>query len=148
LFISPEKGKPLLMLSMSYGLLIAVNSADPTEHTFTLFGKIKGRCEKDLLALPESDPSYGALHVYNVRSGWMDPPEHHRSRPFLRKYVTDGTLGPIFRVLVPSAVTPTGELSKVMLDLAIGDGKPLQGPGIEANGRTVRSSAIRRIGAL
>jgi len=129
---------------------VSGEGADPTEKTLTLFGKIKGRAEAALLALPSS-PAFGALRVYNVRPGYVDPPVHHRPRTFVKKFFVDNAVGPAFRFLMPSMVSPTGALSKVLVDLATGDGNALQaeqGSGIEANGRTVRSVAIRRLGGL
>ena len=61
----------------------------------------------------------------------------------------DNAVGPALRLLMPSQVSPTGALSKVLADLATGDGNALQaGRGIEANGRTVRNVAMRRLGGL
>lgn len=60
----------------------------------------------------------------------------------------DNAVGPALRLLMPSQVSPTGALSKVLADLATGDGNALQGRGIEANGRTLRNVAIRRLGGL
>jgi len=54
----------------------------------------------------------------------------------------------MFRTLTPSHTSPTGLLSQVLVDLATGDGQPLSGDGIEANGRTLRNTAIRRLGIL
>jgi len=127
---------------------VSGEGADPTEKTFTLFGKIKGRTEAALLALP-STPAYSALRVYNVRPGYVDSLEHYRPRSVLKK-AADFVIAPSLRLLLPSQVSPTGVLSKVLVDLATGDGNALQesGSGIEAGGRTVRSIAIRRLGEL
>jgi len=126
---------------------VSGEGADPTEKTYTLFGKIKGRTEKELLSLP-STPPYSALRVFNVRPGYVDPPVHQRPRTVVKKLL-DGTLAPVFRLTIPNMVSPTGMLSKVLVDLATGDGNALpveKGNGIEADGRTLRSSAIRRLG--
>jgi len=125
---------------------VSGEGADPTEKTFTLFGKIKGRTEKDLLALPSTDP-YSTLRIFNVRPGLVDPPKFHRPRPMAKKIFLDSALAPAMRLFVPSQVSPTGELSKVLVDLATGDGNPLEGAGIEAEGRTLRNSAVRRLAA-
>jgi len=122
-------------------------SADPTEKTYTLFGKIKGRTETALLSLP-STLAYSALRVYNVRPGYVDPPKHHRPRSIMTKILVEHVLAPALRLLLPSQVSPTGPLSKVLVDLATGDGNALKvtpEAGIEADGRTVRSVAIRRL---
>jgi len=129
---------------------VSGEGADPTEKTFTFFGKIKGRAEAALLALP-STPAYAALRVYNVRPGYVDPHEHHRPRTAIKKLLVDQALAPVLRQLMPSQVSPTGTLSRVLVDLATGDGNALQaekGSGIEDGGRTVRSLGIRRLGEL
>ncbi|KAI8918452.1 hypothetical protein DFJ77DRAFT_428518 [Powellomyces hirtus] len=121
---------------------VSGEGADPTEKSFMLFGKVKGRAEKDLLALPESAPELAPLRIFNVRPGYVDP---SRTQQFY-KTAMNAALAPVMRVLAPSMVSPVGELSKVLVDLATGDGTALEGSGIEAAGRTVRSSAIRRLG--
>ncbi|EPQ56295.1 hypothetical protein GLOTRDRAFT_40087 [Gloeophyllum trabeum ATCC 11539] len=121
---------------------VSGEGADPTEKTYTLFGKIKGRAERTLLGL-----SLPSLNVYNVRPGLVTPPHPDRPRSAAKKVFIDGLMRPLFGAVAPGLVTPVGELSKVLVDLATGDGKPLPaGEGIEAGGRTVRSSAIRRLG--
>src|SRR5216117_2569804 len=123
--------------------MVFLYSADPTEKSFLLFGKIKGRTETALLALP-STPAYNALRIYNVRPAYVDPPEHHRPRTVVKKFVEESVLAPVFRRLMPNQISPTGILSKVLVDLAIGDGNALpeeKGNGIEAGGRTLRNVA-------
>ncbi|KDQ20965.1 hypothetical protein BOTBODRAFT_81707, partial [Botryobasidium botryosum FD-172 SS1] len=123
---------------------VSGEGADPAEKSFTLFGKVKGRTEKELLGL-QSTPEYGTLRIYNVRPGLVDPPEFHRPRSLMQRVFVDRAVAPALRMLIPSQVSPTGQLSKVLVDLATGDGSPLpDGKGIEAEGRTVRSLAIRR----
>ncbi|KZT20106.1 hypothetical protein NEOLEDRAFT_1101321 [Neolentinus lepideus HHB14362 ss-1] len=119
---------------------VSGEGADPSEKTFTLFGKIKGRAEKHLLALP------APLRVYNVRPGYVTPPNPARPRSAAAKILVDCLLGPVFKALAPGSVSPTSELSRVLVDLATGDGAPLkEGLGVEAGGRTLRSSGIRRL---
>ncbi|KAI9750793.1 MAG: hypothetical protein M4579_006314 [Chaenotheca gracillima] len=128
---------------------VSGEGADPTEKTFTMFGKIKGRTEKELLALPASAPAYAPLRSYNVRPGYVDP--ELRYRPLsVTKRTLEFVIAPILRTLLPSQVSPTAILSKTLVDLATGDGGPIvpkEGQsGIEAEGRTVRSAAIRWLG--
>jgi hypothetical protein len=123
-------------------------SADPTEKTFTLFGKIKGRAELALRALP-SAPSHSALRVFNVRPGFVDPSPHdEREHSALRRFALAVAV-PLFRNLAPARVSPADVLAKVMVDLAIGDGEPVApGVGIEDEGHTVRCIGVRKIGGL
>ncbi|KAH0559018.1 hypothetical protein GP486_004371 [Trichoglossum hirsutum] len=123
---------------------VSGEGADTTEKTFTFFGRIKGRAERDLLSLPTSDPSLSSLRIFNVRPGYVEPsPLRGRSFPYK---VADCTLLPVMRRLSPGRVTPGGVLAKVLTDLATGDGEPLTGSGVEAEGRTLRSPGIRRLG--
>ncbi|KZV83779.1 hypothetical protein EXIGLDRAFT_655739 [Exidia glandulosa HHB12029] len=124
---------------------VSGEGADPTEKSFTYFGKIKGRAEAHLLSLPSTSPS---LRVYNVRPGFVDPGSNgwHRNESFLRTSV----MAPLWRVTMPaSLISPTEELAKVLVDLASGDGRAVkEGKGVEAEGRTLRSSVIRRWGEV
>ena len=130
------------MLNSSYGQFLIsddASSADPTERTWTLFGKIKGRAEKALIELPDKSPENAPLRVFNVRPGMVDPPEPHKPEKLFKRIIA-----PIIRPLFPGQTSPTPELSRALVDLALGDGKPLKdAPGIEAGGRTVRSNALR-----
>ncbi|OZJ03817.1 hypothetical protein BZG36_03817 [Bifiguratus adelaidae] len=123
---------------------VSGEGADPTEKTFTLFGKIKGRAEIALLALP-STPDYSALRVYNVRPGFADPSLVGRGSMSHR--AAEVVLAPLLRRFLPNQVSPVGILSKGLVNLATGDGNPLPAASdIEAGGRTLRSAAIRRLG--
>jgi len=129
-------------------IYVSAYGADPHEESFLLYRNIKGRAEGALLELP-SAPVYVALRVYNVRPGYIEPPEFHRPRPLVRKVFMENGLALALKLFMPSLVSPTGPLSKVLVDLATGDGNPLQeiyGNGIEAGGRTVESLAIRLLG--
>ncbi|KAJ6575463.1 hypothetical protein B0H19DRAFT_1128803 [Mycena capillaripes] len=129
---------------------VSGEGADPTEKTFTFFGKIKGRTEVALRALP-STSSYSALRVFNVRPGFVDPaPEDQREKTWTPlKRVGLAVLGPVLRNLSPARVSPADVLAKVLVDLATGDGNPVApGSGIEDDGRTVRCIGVRRLGGL
>ncbi|KAL6306855.1 hypothetical protein BKA93DRAFT_771218 [Sparassis latifolia] len=127
---------------------VSGEGADPTEKTLTFYGKIKGRAELALLALP-STPAYSALRIFNVRPGYVDPPNPNRPTSALRNCVVDSVIVSTLRTLLPGLVTPVGTLGRVLVDLATGDGAALTAAsGIEAGGRTVRSAAIRTLGGL
>ena len=54
---------------------------------------------------------------------------------------------PVFR-LVPSLVSPTRELGKVLTGLAMGDGGELEGKGVLGEGRTVSNVGMRRLAGI
>jgi hypothetical protein len=57
----------------------------------------------------------------------------------------------VLRSLVPSLMSPTRQLGKVLTELAtgeIGEGKPLEGNGVDGEGRTVSNAGFRRLAGL
>lgn len=112
-----------------------------------LFAQIKGRTEKSLLELQEQYPS---LKVFNMRPAGVDSTYQPVIHPFLPKDTNivrkiAPVLFPVMRATLPGHVSPTKELGEFLVDLAMGDGKPLEGPNIEAGGRTISNKAFRRI---
>ena len=113
-----------------------------------LFGRVKGHAEQALLTLPSESP-YASIRPYAVRPAWVDAGKQPEIVPQhvpwgLSKRITEAFVGPMCRVVMPSFVTPTKQLGKLLTDLAIGDGKPMEGKGIE-EGRTIRNIGIRRL---
>ncbi|KIW09195.1 hypothetical protein, variant [Verruconis gallopava] len=110
------------------------------------FGKIKGSAELQLLDLQTKLPT---LKVYSARPCFVDPSHHSeieealkdRRKPFAEKLVP--ALRPLLR-LMPKYVSPTNELGKVLVDLALSDGQELQGEGVE-KGRILENSVLQRL---
>lgn len=127
---------------------ISGEGADPSEKAGQMFARIKGRAEKDLLALAENTPT---LAVYNLRPGMIDPMGERASdrAPSFARDMAERVFGPLSRVLYPSMHTPTAKLAQVSLELVTGDGGPIaDGEGVQADGRTLRNVAIRRLAGL
>lgn len=59
-------------------------------------------------------------------------------------------LAPVMRTMASAYHTPTRDLGRVLTELAMGDGKPLEGKGIEAGseGRTITNVGFRRLAGL
>lgn len=113
---------------------------------------IKGRAEAALLALPK-DPEYKNLRPYSVRPGGVDASQHPEIHQYMPKKgavmkAVEGSLLGAMRVAMKSMVTPTRDLGRVATDLAIGEGGPLEGTGIEDEGRILSNVAIRRIAGI
>ena len=50
---------------------------------------------------------------------------------------------------MPSTMSPTPKLAQVLVQLATGDGQPIAaGKGVEAEGRTLRNTALRAMAGL
>jgi hypothetical protein len=116
------------------------------------FGVVKGRAEAALLALSK-EPTYPNLKPYSVRPGGVDPAAHPEIHDFVPS--RKGLLGlvqktalPVFRATWGAILSPTKELGKIMTDLAMGNGEPLEGKGVEGEGRTVTNAGFRRMAKL
>jgi hypothetical protein len=59
-----------------------------------------------------------------------------------------GALGGVLNVLYKSIMISTDALSKACLALVFGDGKPLEGEGVESEGRVVRYTRLSSMGGL
>lgn len=116
-----------------------------------MFGKVKGQAEAELLELSKQISS---LKVLSVRPGGVDPDLHPEIHPFIPKPAGFTTrvvlpmLRPLFRATWSSMVSPTRELGQVLVDLAMGDGRPLEGKGISGEGRTISNVAFRRLAGI
>jgi hypothetical protein len=113
---------------------------------------IKGLAEASLLALAK-EPDFKNLRPYSLRPGGIDPsnhPEIHKFMPQKKglQKVIEESLVPALRVTLKSMISPTRELGRVATDLASGDGEPLQGKGLEDEGRILSSGAIRRLSGI
>lgn len=117
-----------------------------------LFGRIKGQTEAELLKLSKTNP---LLRAYSLRPGMVDAIAHpeiqpivgERQRPFSYRAMSV-VLAPALRKFQQSQVSPTKGLGKVLTELAMSDGAPLGGEGIEGEGRTIRNTAMRRMAGL
>jgi nucleoside-diphosphate-sugar epimerase len=129
---------------------VSGEGADQTQKARAMFGRIKGRAEKDLVDLASS-VELRDLSVYNLRPAGIDgsgsaaKPDRVVSMPERMA----GWLYPAVKLFAPKWHTPVDSLAKVAIDLAVGSGKPLKvEAGVEADGRTLGNVAIRRLAGL
>lgn len=114
-----------------------------------LFGTVKGRTELAINDLMKSHPS---LRTYSMRPAVVDMSRDPAVQtalathtvPLLLK-MSRPILTPIFRAAVPSFMSPTPWLGKVLTEMAIGDGEKIEGSDVEGDGRIVPNKAARRI---
>lgn len=112
-----------------------------------LFARVKGRAERELLALAEQTPG---LNVYNVRPAIINPQGRYLQQraPTLQDRLSTG-LGGLAERVWKGYVIPTEGLAKACLSLAEGDGAPVgEGRGVEVEGRLLKNSALRRLAGL
>jgi len=62
--------------------------------------------------------------------------------------VGNAVLLPVFRAAYTKMVSPTKELGQVLVDLAMSDGRPLQGKGVLDESRTISNVGIRRLARI
>jgi hypothetical protein len=116
-----------------------------------MFGKVKGEAEKALLELSKTTPS---LKPYSLRPAGVDSKYHPEIQPFIPRNTSfmlktsHAVLLPILRTVGTNMVSPTKELGQVLVDLAMSDGKPLQGKGVLGDGRTISNVGMRRLAGL
>jgi hypothetical protein len=122
------------------------------------FGRVKGETEQALLSLSQQARHSGTLAVYSARPAgvdalkqpWVwDPVMAEKRTSFQRTWLS--LLLPPIALLWPSQHTPTAELGKVLVEMAVDPSREPFDPrdsGISGEGRTVGNVALRRFGGL
>jgi len=90
-------------------VFVSGEGADQTGKARTLFGRVKGKAEKDLMELP-----FEKLII--VRPAGIQPITKNSRAPFLYKVFY--SLYPLFKILTPSKVITSVELAKAILQAA------------------------------
>jgi len=116
------------------------------------FARVKGDAEAALIELAKATPN---LNVYNVRPGFVDTLSHPevaevekgRKIGWVKSALKTYFAG-IFRFCYPNMVSPTKHLGKVLTDLAMGDGRDLEGKGVDDKGRTLTNIGLRRLAGI
>ncbi len=114
---------------------------DSSERGRTMWARVKGRTENDLLAMPFKA-------VFMLRPGYIQPVDGAVSKTRLYRvaYAVVGALFPLWKALFPKHVTTTTELGRAMIAIAK-NGSPdrvLESPAIVALGR-ISQSADRKV---
>lgn len=145
---------------------VSGEGANPSPGFMTpLFGRVKGRTETELIELMHTEPYSKNLRVHNVRPGGVDSGAEKgqevvhelthandggtggTTRSSLGMRVGEKVLLPLFRSGIYKGMhSPTAELGRVLVELAVGDGEAVSVKGGEAGGRTLPNIALRRLG--
>ncbi|CAA9962409.1 hypothetical protein PTMSG1_05783 [Pyrenophora teres f. maculata] len=126
---------------------VSGEGATQTPGTFTpLFGRVKGQIESALVEFGKQNTMF---KVFNVRPAGVDEGYQPEIHPFIPKQPMYRTaLLASMRPFFKSYLTPTREMGKVMTELAMSKGEPLDGKDIGMGGRLVPNVAIRRMAGL
>jgi hypothetical protein len=149
-----EAAKAFAGLSPKFNFVyVSSDNATQDPGMLTLrMARIKGRAKTELLALPTSKSEHASLHIFSVRPGGVDPRgddnvldvfRNHRTRGY--SPMVEKVLVPVFRAMYPAGVSPTTGLGRLLTEIASGNGEPLQGDDLRADGRIVPNKAILRI---
>lgn len=147
-------------------IYVSGEGANPKPGFMTpLFGRVKGQTETDLIKLMQTEPFSKVLKCLSARPGGVDAggdPDQkvvhevtHRAdggtggatRNSFGMVVGEKLLLPVFRAGVYKGMhSPTAELGRVLVELATGDGEPVQVKGAEYDGRILPNIVLRRLG--
>ncbi|PMD25550.1 hypothetical protein NA56DRAFT_593677 [Hyaloscypha hepaticicola] len=118
------------------------------------WARIKGMTEASLLSLSK-ESEYSNLRPISLRPAGVDPMYHEEVKAYIPQRT--GLMGafekaalPVLRPLLPSMISPTRELGKVLVELACGDGAAHKEgeSGVSGEGRTLNNVAMRRIAGI
>lgn len=147
-------------------IYVSGEGAKPNPSFMTpLFGRVKGRTETEMIKLMQTVPYNQNLRVLNVRPGGVDAGAEQdqklvwqlthsqdggtggQTRGSLGMRVGERVLLPLFRAGIYNGMhSPTGELGRILVELAVGECDEVKVKGTEANGRTLNCIALRRLG--
>ncbi|MCY7357973.1 MAG: NAD-dependent epimerase/dehydratase family protein [Rudanella sp.] len=91
---------------------VSGTGTDSTEKGRTMWARVKGKTENDLMKLPFKQ-------VYNFRPGYIHPTEGLKNTLSYYKYL--GWLYPVFRTLMPGLVITMKQLGQAMIN-TVGNG--------------------------
>ncbi|KAF2759402.1 nucleoside-diphosphate-sugar epimerase [Pseudovirgaria hyperparasitica] len=130
---------------------VSGEGATLTPGVFTpIFGRVKGETEAAILEQHKRNPE---LKAFSVRPAMVDETDHpaiHEYVPRRPAYqrVLRPVLFPTTKMLLSGFHSPTKPLGRWMAELAAGDGRPLDGAGVEGDGRTISNKGFRRLAGL
>lgn len=112
---------------------VSGEGTDSTEQGRSMWARVKGKTENDLLQLP--------FHAYMFRPGIIQPAPGVPSKTRLYRvlYAVTAPLIPLLRRVAPNLVVTTEDLGRAMIAVAT--------PGTEVPGRILRPQDINRLGA-
>lgn len=110
------------------------------------YEKVKGQVEKAMFDFYKATPNFNLYTTRPAGVDWRDHPEIHPfipSQPWWKK-----TLIPAINTLYNPMITPTRPMGKIMTELAMRKGEPLEGKDIQMEGTLVTNVAMRRLAGL
>ncbi len=93
-------------------IYISGQGTDSTEKGRSMWARVKGKTENDLLALP--------FRAYMFRPGFVQPMDGavSRTRLYRLAYAATGPLIPLIKRLAPNAINDTREIGRAMISVA------------------------------
>jgi len=118
--------------------------------------RIKGKTEIDLIALSK-EPAFKNLRPISLRPGGVDPSNHPEIEKFipargLAMRAMQTFLVPVLNGVLPSQMSPTKDLGRVLMELAMGKGERHadgeKGVISGSEGRVLGNVAMRRLAGI
>ncbi|MFD6159943.1 epimerase [Nocardia sp. NPDC060256] len=93
-------------------IYVSGQGTDSTEQSRTMWQRVKGKTENDLLALP--------FQAYMFRPGFVQPMDGvvSKTRLYRAAYAVTGPVIPLFKRLAPNAVNDSREIGRAMIAVA------------------------------
>jgi len=126
---------------------VSGEGATQTPGIFTpIYGRVKGQIESALFDFCKQNPMF---KVFNVRPAGVDWRGHEEIQRFMPKQATYKLmLLPPIALLAKGFTTPTPALGRILTELAMSRGEPVEGDDVGMEGRLVPNAAIRRMAGL
>ncbi|OAG00623.1 uncharacterized protein CC84DRAFT_1102263 [Paraphaeosphaeria sporulosa] len=125
-------------------------SAEGATHNPGMFSavyeRVKGQVEKAMFEFYKATPNF---KLYTVRPAGVDWRSHPEIQPFMPSQpFWKRALIPVIDTVYKPMITPTRPMGRIMTELAMSKGKPLEGEDIQMEGTLVSNVAFRRLAGL
>jgi len=98
-------------------------------------------------------PADSSLKPYSLRPAGVDPKYHEEIHDWIprlqaaKAVYMPAVLG-LARTVYAAGVSPTRDLGRVLVELAMGDGDPLVGGGVSGEGRTISNGGMKKLAGI
>lgn len=111
-----------------------------------MYERVKGQAEKSMFDFYKSTPNF---KLYTVRPAGVDWRDHPEIQPFIPSQPWwKKALIPAIDTLYKPMITPTRPMGRIMTELAMSKGEPLEGKDVQKDGTLVTNVAFRRLAGL
>ncbi|KAL5383745.1 hypothetical protein PMIN04_000571 [Paraphaeosphaeria minitans] len=111
-----------------------------------MYERVKGQAEKAIFDFYTATPNF---KLYTVRPAGVDWRDHPAIQPFIPSQpFWKRALLPAIDTFYNPMITPTRPMGRIMTELAMSKGEPLEGDDLQMDGTLVSNVAFRRLANL